>query len=459
MLNKESISGITDLPFLNTLKKNISGEVIAQGHNLYNSSRSIWNSMINRNPCIIVRCKNRNDVIEAVNCARENKLIISIKGGGHNVAGNAVCEGGLMIDMSSMKNIEVDAEKQIAFAEPGVLWKELDHATLQHNLATTGGTVSDTGIAGLTLGGGIGWLMGKHGTTCDNLLSAEMVTAAGDFIKVDKDNYPDLFWAIRGGGGNFGIVTRFEYKLHVIEPYVMGGMLLYPMEQAKEVFRFYREYVRSAPDELMSYSGFIVTPEGMPVTMLMPAWMGPIGDAEKYLSPLRNFIPPMADLISKMDYTELQSILDAAAPAGLRRYWKSGFFPELSDEVIEIILKNLETRPSLLSPILFYHIRGAAARIDSAATAFANRKDQWDFDIISQWVEADNDEENISWTRKFWKEVEPLTRGVYVNHLDSDDGKDRVKNAYGANYDRLASIKKQYDPENFFRLNNNILPA
>lgn len=415
--------------------------------------------MINRNPCIIVRCKNRNDVIEAVNCARENKLIISIKGGGHNVAGNAVCEGGLMIDMSSMKNIEVDAEKQIAFAEPGVLWKELDHATLQHNLATTGGTVSDTGIAGLTLGGGIGWLMGKHGTTCDNLLSAEMVTAAGDFIKVDKDNYPDLFWAIRGGGGNFGIVTRFEYKLHVIEPYVMGGMLLYPMEQAKEVFRFYREYVRSAPDELMSYSGFIVTPEGMPVTMLMPAWMGPIGDAEKYLSPLRNFIPPMADLISKMDYTELQSILDAAAPAGLRRYWKSGFFPELSDEVIEIILKNLETRPSLLSPILFYHIRGAAARIDSAATAFANRKDQWDFDIISQWVEADNDEENISWTRKFWKEVEPLTRGVYVNHLDSDDGKDRVKNAYGANYDRLASIKKQYDPENFFRLNNNILPA
>lgn len=426
-----AVNGTIDTPLLDTFKKSISGDVLLKGDDLYGATKMIWNKMIDRDPYVIVKCTNRDDVIASVNFARENNLIISIKGGGHNVAGNAVCQDGLMIDLSLMKKINVDVEKQVAFAEPGILWKELDKATLAHNLATTGGTVSDTGIAGLTLGGGVGWLMGKHGTTCDNLLSAEIITAAGACLKVDKDNHPDLFWAIRGGGGNFGIITGFEYQLHTVEPYVMGGMLLYPMEEAKEVFRFYRDFVRNAPDELMSYAGFMVTPDGMPVTMLMPAWMGPLEDAEKNLAPLRNFITPMADLIARMHYGELQSILDDAAPSGLRRYWKSGYFTELSDELIDIILKNLETVPSPLSPVLFYHMHGKAARVDPAATAFGNRKDQWDGSIISQWLESGNDEENILWTRTFWKEMEPLTKGVYVNHLDSDDGRDRVKNAYG----------------------------
>ncbi|MEJ7685374.1 MAG: FAD-binding oxidoreductase [Segetibacter sp.] len=319
------------------------------------------------------------------------------------------------------KAVHVDEVKRTATAEPGVIWREFDNATQQCGLATTGGTVSDTGIAGLTLGGGIGWLMGKHGTACDNLLSAEIITADGQLLKIDKDNYADLFWAIRGGGGNFGIVTKFEYQLHPVGPNIVGGMILYPMEQAKEVLQFYGDYARKTPDELIAYSGFIVTPDGVPVTMILPARMGPVDEAEKWLTPLRSFGSPIVDLINEMTYIQLQSILDAAAPSGLRRYWKSGYFPQLSDELLDIFIRNVADRPSPLSPVLFYHIRGAAARVDSTATAFANRGDQWDCDIISQWTDAADDDSNISWTRKFWKEIEPLTKGVYVNHLDADD--------------------------------------
>ncbi|MFI5156912.1 MAG: FAD-binding oxidoreductase, partial [Chitinophagales bacterium] len=399
------------------------------------------------------------DVVAAVKFARDNNLQLSVRGGGHNVAGNSVTDGGLMIDFSKMKGIEIDAEKKIARVQPGVIWKELDAATIPLGLATTGGTVSDTGVAGLTLGGGIGWLMCMHGTTCDNLLSAELVTAKGDVLHVDENNNPDLYWAIRGGGGNFGVVTSFEFRLHKVQTMVTAGMILHPMDKAKEMFRFFREYVRKAPDQLMSYSGFIVTPDGAPVAMMLPAWMGDPADAEKWLRPLRNFGQPLADMVTEMPYTSLQSILNEAAPPGLRRYWKSGYFSDLTDELIDISLRNLESRPSPMTPVLFFHLRGAATRIDSGSTAFAHRADQWDSDIISQWINSEEDEKNIAWTRKFFKEIEPLTQGVYVNHLGSDDGNDRVRNAYGPNYAKLAFIKKKYDPENFFSLNNNILPG
>ena len=436
----------------------IKGKVLTAGDAEYDNARKVWNGMIDRKPAFIAQCTNADDISECVRFAKKNNFIVSVRGGGHNVAGNAICEDGLMVDLSKMKEIKVDVDNRTATAEPGVILREFDAATMAHGLATTGGTVSDTGLAGLTLGGGLGWLMGKYGITVDNLLSAEMVLANGEQVTVDEDHHPDLFWAIRGGGGNFGIVSKFKYQLHSFGPNVVAGMILYPMEQAKAVMKFYREYARTAPDELMAYSGFIVTPDGLPVTMLLPAWLGDIEEADKHLAPLRAFGTPIADMVTEMPYTALQTILDAAAPSGIRRYWKSGYFTDLSDELLDIVLKHVATRPSPLSPVLFLHMRGAAARTATEVTAFGNRRDQWDSDIISQWLDAADDDKNISWTRNFWKEIEPLTNGVYVNHLGSDDDP-RVANAYGPNFERLKAIKKKYDPDNFFRMNNNIKPA
>jgi FAD/FMN-containing dehydrogenase len=436
----------------------IKGKVLTAGDTEYDNARKVWNAMIDRKPALIAQCTNADDIVGCVRFARKNHMIVSVKGGGHNVAGNAVCDSGLMIDLSKMKEIKVDVANKTATAEPGVILREFDAATTAHGLATTGGTVSDTGLAGLTLGGGLGWLMGKYGLTVDNLLGAEMVLANGEQVTVNEDNHPDLYWAIRGGGGNFGIVSKFKYQLHSFGPNVMAGMILYPMEQAKAVMKFYREYARTAPDELMAYSGFIVTPDGLPVTMLLPAWLGDIEEADKHLAPLRAFGTPLADMVAEMPYTSLQSILDAAAPTGIRRYWKSGYFTDLSDELIDIVLKYLATRPSPMSPVLFLHIRGAAARTPTEATAFGNRRDQWDSDIISQWLDAADDDKNITWTRNFWNEIEPLTNGVYVNHLGGDDDP-RIATAFGPNFERLKAIKKKYDPDNFFRMNNNIKPA
>jgi FAD/FMN-containing dehydrogenase len=442
---------------INELRNILGKKVLTEGEN-YDSARNVWNGMIDRKPALIVQCLSSDDVIHAMKFAKEYNLIISVKGGGHNVAGNSVCDGGLMIDFSKMKEIKIDPEKRIATAEPGVLWKEFDAATQEYLLATTGGTVSDTGIAGLTLGGGLGYLMAKYGTTSDNLLSVEIVTPGGKLLKADKNNYADLFWAVRGGGGNFGIVTKFEYQLHPFGPSVVGGMILYKMEQGKEVMQFYRDYVQKAPDELMSYFGFIVTPDGLPVTAVLPVWIGPVGEAEEHLRPLRSFGTPIADLVSEMPYTAIQSIIDAAAPTGIRRYWKSGHFTDLPDKLIDTCLQFTATRPSPFTPILFFHVRGAANKIDPSATAFVYRKDHWDFNLISQWLTPEEDEKNLEWTRDFWNAVEPFTDGVYVNHLDSDDSL-RIANAYGANFSKLKEIKKKYDPDNFLRMNNNILPG
>lgn len=436
----------------------IKGAMLQPGDAEYDNARKVWNSMIDRNPALIAQCTNADDIVECVKFARKHNMLVSVRGGGHNVAGNAVCDGGLMIDLSKMKEIKVDVANKTATAEPGVILREFDAATIQHGLATTGGTVSDTGLAGLTLGGGLGWLMGKYGITVDNLLSAEMILANGEKVTVDKDTHPDLFWAIRGGGGNFGIVSKFKYQLHEFGPNVVGGLILHPMEQGKALMQFYREFARNAPDELMAYSGFMVTPDGLPVAFVLPAWLGDPKDGEKHLAPLRSFGTPLADMVTEMPYTALQSILDAAAPAGIRRYWKSGYFTELSDQLLDIVLKHVATRPSPMTPVLFFHMRGAAARVAGDATAFGNRRDQWDSDIISQWLNAADDEKNITWTRNFWKEIEPLTNGVYVNHLGSDDDP-RVANAYGSNFENLKAIKKKYDPNNFFRMNNNIKPA
>ncbi len=440
------------------LRKKVTGNILSPGHDHYDSTRAVWNGMIDRKPAVIVQCKNTEDVVHAIRFAREHNLKVSIRGGGHNIAGNAVCDAGVMIDFSLMKKITVDPINKTATAEAGTIWNELDAATQEFGLATTGGTVSETGITGLTLGGGIGWLMSMLGSASDNLLSAELVTATGEIIHTDKDNHPDLFWAIRGGGGNFGVIVSLTFRLHPIGPMVTGGMLLYPMELAKQVMQFYREFVPTTPDELVIFAGFICTPDGIPVCALLPSWFGPQEEAEKILAPIRAFASPIADLVGPLPYTQLQKFLDAAAPKGIRRYWKSGFFSELSDELIDIQIQHLQTRPSPITPVLFFYLKGEITRINPADTAFSNRQQHWDIDIITQWTDPTEDEKNIRWTRNFWNEIQPYSNGVYVNHLDRDDAA-RLSSAYGENYLRLRKIKTQYDPENFFCMNNNIVPS
>ncbi|UFH53214.1 FAD-binding oxidoreductase [Spirosoma sp. KNUC1025] len=440
------------------LKAKFKGVLLRRGEEGYDQARAVWNGMIDKCPALIARCTSSADVVSAVRFAQKHDLLVSVRGGGHNVAGNAVCADGLMIDLSPMKAIQVDVTKRTARAEAGVLWSELDQATQQHGLATTGGTVSHTGIAGLTLGGGLGWLMGKHGLACDNLLSVEIVLANGEVLTASETTNEDLFWAVRGGGGNFGIVTSFEYQLHPVGPTVVGGMILYPQNQAKDVLRFYRDFARSTPDELMVFAALLNTPDGMPVIALLVGWFGPLSDAEHQLKPLREFGTPLADLIAEVPYLQHQAIFDAATPHGMPRYWKSGNLPEIQDDFIEIVTTQAARQPSPFSFILFFHIKGAAARVDSSKTAFGLREDQWDFDIVSQWMDPADAQTNIDWTRTFWSQVEPFTKGVYVNHLGGEDEATRVRAAYGPNYERLVALKTKYDPENFLRLNNNIVP-
>ena len=444
---------------LDSFRAGLRGELLAAGAADYNSMRAVWNGLIDKRPALIARCRGTADVIKAVNFARENGLLLSVRGGGHSVAGTALCDGGVMIDLSLMRGIRIDPVNRIARAEPGLTWKELDHETLAVGLATTGGTVSSTGIAGLTLGGGIGWQMARHGLTCDNLLSADIVTADGQVLTANASQHDDLFWAVRGGGGNFGIATSFEYQLYPMESTITGGMMLYPMEQARDVLQFYRSYSQNAPDDLTAFAGLLTTSDGHNVAAIIAAWFGPLDQAAQHLDPLRQFGVPLADLIGQIPYGHLQTMFDAAVPAGLRRYWKSGYFPELPDDLIDAIIKHAATKTSPYSLILFFHIHGKAARMAPDATAFGARARQWDFDIIPQWQASVEDRQHIEWARSFWKEVEPFTKGVYTNHLGTDDGATRVRAAYGRNYDRLVSIKRKYDPGNLFRVNNNISPS
>ncbi|GAA4467531.1 FAD-binding oxidoreductase [Nibrella saemangeumensis] len=452
------VSALLDEGAIQLFKASLQGRLLRPGDEGYDKARIVWNGMIDRRPAMIARCLQTDDVLNAVAFARRYGLLVSVKGGGHNVAGNAVCEDGLMIDLSLMNNVTVDPDKQIAVAGAGALWSDLDQETQRYGLATTGGTVSHTGIAGLTLGGGLGWLMGKHGLTCDNLLSVQLVTADARVLTASKTENKDLFWAIRGGGGNFGIVTSFMFQLHPVGPEVVGGMILYPMEQAKEVLQFYRDVARRQPDALMLFAGLLTTPDGLPVIALLVGWFGPTGEAEDRLREVRAFGNPLADLVQAMPYSQLQGMFDAGMAHGIHRYWKSGYIRQIDDAFINTILTNVAKRTSPLAVVLFLHMKGAATRIEAGETAYGLRNDQWDFDIISQWTNPDEAPEQIAWVRNFWNEIEPFTQGVYVNHLDAEDGTSRIRAAYGPNYDRLTELKAKYDPDNFFRLNNNISP-
>lgn len=437
---------------------NLRGELVRPEDDGYDTVRTVFNGMIARRPALIARCVGVADVIRGVNFARTYNLPLSVRGGGHSVAGHAVCDGGLMLDLSTMKGIRVDPVRQTAQAQAGLTLGEFDLETQQFGLATTTGVVSVTGLAGLTLGGGLGWLNGKYGLACDNVISADVVTADGQMLTASDKENEDLFWAIRGGGGNFGVVTSFEYQLHPISTVLAGG-LSYPLEKAHDVLRFYHEFASTCPDELSTVGSLGVAPDGSGVVSVSVCYCGDIETGEEVLRPLRTFGPPSDDSIQPMAYRTLQSAPDAAFPLGRQHYWKSSYLKDPSDQAIDVMVEFIGKVPSPLTGIGLQQMHGAASRMDPDATAFPHRDAHYDFLILSQWTDPADSNRNIEWTRELFEAMQPfLEGGVYVNNL-GEEGEGRTKAAYGQNYERLLDLKNKYDPTNLFRLNQNIKPT
>jgi hypothetical protein len=454
---------------INELRSRLRGPVLGPRDEGYDEARKVWNGAIDRRPAMIARCTGVADVIQAVRFGRENELLVSVRGGGHGVAGLAVADDALMIDLSPMRGIRVDPANRTVRAQAGVLWGEFDRETQAFGLATTGGIVSHTGVAGLTLGGGIGWLMRKHGLTIDNLLSVDLVTADGEFLTASEQENPDLFWGLRGGGGNFGIATSFEFRLFPAGPIVLAGPLLYRLDAAPEVLRFYRQYIEAIPDELTTILTLRKAPaapfipeaiHGVPVVGVNVCYAGPIEEGEEVLRPLRSFGSPAADLIAPKPYLTQQAFLDPTVLHGWHYYWKSLELPTLTDEIIDIVVSHAERVTSPISQSPVFQLGGAVARVGEDDTAYGRRDAGHDININSVWLEDDPEpDRHIEWARGLFRALEPFSPGVYVNFL-ADEGQDRVRAAYGpGKYDRLVALKTKYDPTNFFRLNQNIKPA
>jgi FAD/FMN-containing dehydrogenase len=448
-------------------RASLHGGLIMPGDEGYDPGRRVWNAMIDKHPALIVYCADADDVLRSVAFAQKHGLLVAVRSGGHNVAGNAVCDNGIVIDLSRMKRIEVNAAARVARAQAGLMWGEFDRATQAVGLATTGGIVSRTGIAGLTLGGGIGWLMRKHGTTCDNLLSAGIVTAKGKIVNASADENQDLFWGIRGGGGNFGIAIELGYRLHEVGP-VLGGTIYYPAERTRELLRFYRDYVQAIPDELTTMFVIMAIPNtpslrnrlgDKPLTAIHICYAGPPGVGETIVKPLREFGPPLEDAVRVMPYLELQTMLDTGAPPGQMNYWKSSYLKRLSNEAIEVLADYSGSMTSPLAQVHLQHMEGMVSRVSEGAMAFSHRDAWCALNIVTKWENPRESEKHIQWTREFEIAMRPFsTGGVYVNFL-GEEGEDRIRDAYGAaKYDRLIALKNRYDPKNFFRLNQNIKP-
>lgn len=447
------------------------GELLFAGDKDYDEARTIWNAMIDRKPAVIARCTGTNDVVKAVDFAREHNLLLSVRGGGHNVAGDAVCDGGLMIDLSLMDGVYVDPDRRTARAGPGATLGDLDRQTQLYGLATPTGIVSETGLAGLTLGGGFGWLTRKYGFTSDNLLSAQVVTADGKVLQASEEKNADLFWGLRGGGGNFGIVTSFEYKLHPVGPGVLGGMLVYDMENARSVIRFYRDFVKDAPASLGSAVVMRLAPpapfipetlHGKPVFAIVLCYTGDIKEGRHQLQALREYGKPLADRISPKPYLAVQSMLDKGQPEGLQYYSKSEYLSGLSDEAIDTTIELSLTMTSPETRVAIMQLGGAMAQIPEMATAASHRDAEFVFAINNGWKNPQDNESQIEWTRKFWKAIQPFSSGgSYVNFLSQDENENRIQAAYGSKekYERLVSLKNKYDPTNLFRMNQNIKPG
>ncbi len=447
---------------IETLAAELDGYLVREGDAQYDSARAVWNGMIDRRPALIVRCHSSQDVQRAVRFASAHTLRLSVRGSGHHVAGSAVNDGGLVIDLSEMKQIQVDAQARTARAQPGVNWGELDRATQAYGLATPGGVVSDTGIAGLTLGGGFGWLRNKYGLSSDNLISAEIVTADGRLLKTNENENADLFWALRGGGGAFGIVTSFEYRLHPVGPDVFTLFCFHDGSRARELLRFYREFIASAPDEISSFAVLAKIPasehfpaehHGKPTLLFQACYLGDPAEGERLLQPLRDIAAPLVDLSSVMPFVEMQTLWDEEYPRGeLRYYWRSTYLKTFSDEAIDRLIALIAEAPSALTTLDLWAMGGAFSRIAPDATAFAHRDAAMNIGIEANWADTADDEANIAWARRVTQELEPFsTGGQYLNFPGFfEEGEAALRQAHGSNYDRIMAIKAKYDPYHLF---------
>jgi FAD/FMN-containing dehydrogenase len=443
---------------VDAFRRDFHGQVILPGEDGYESARRIWNACIDRRPGLIARCTGVADVIHAVKFARAHDLLVAVRSGGHNVGGRALCDDGIVIDLSRMKGVFVDPRAHTVLVQGGATLGDLDRETHVYGLAVPAGVVSKTGIAGLTLGGGVGWLVRKYGLTCDNLLSCEVVTAEGSVVTASEGLNQDLFWGLRGGGGNFGIVTSFLFRAWPVST-VLGGLIVYPREQAAAVLRHYRDYIATAPEDLTAYAALMSTPDGTPAVAIIACHSGDPAEGERALRPLRNFGSPLLDTIQPMPFPAMQKLLDDANPEGGYNYWKATFVEALSDAAIDLIVEHANRARSPLSAVVVEYYGGPAGRVGTSDTAFAQRQAQYNVGIMAQWTDGASGDPHIDWARGLWDAMRPHSSGHYLLNFISEEPADVIRAAFGANHARLVELKKKYDPSNFFSLNQNVSPG
>jgi FAD/FMN-containing dehydrogenase len=436
----------------------ISGRTIGPDDPDYDGARRIWNASIDRHPGLIVRCSGVADIIHTIQFARARDVLIAVRGGGHNVAGRALCDDGIVIDLSAMKGVLVDPGQRTALVQAGATLADVDRETHVFGLAVPAGVVSRTGIAGLTLGGGVGWLVRKHGLTCDNVLAFDVVTADGVALRASAEENEDLFWALRGGGGNFGVVTSFKFRAHPVDT-VLGGLIVHPRAAAPSVIRHYRDFLATAPEDVTAYAAFVSTPEGEPAVAIAACHCGPLAEGEAVLAPLRSHGTPLLDAIGPMPFPQMQRLLDDAFPDGTHNYWKSTFLREFGDDAVDLVIEHANRMRSPLSAVVVEFYGGAAGRIGQAETAFAQRQAQFDIGFMAQWTNPEEEGMHRAWAREMYDALRPHSSGGYLLNFLDEESPDIVRAAFGANYERLAALKAKYDPTNMFSLNQNIKPA
>lgn len=454
-----SVTPTLDSATVGELAATVSGAVLQPGDDGYDDARAVHNGLIDKRPAAIVRCRTTEDVVNAVGFARAQGLEISVRGGGHNVAGRAVADGGVMIDLAEMRSVEVDPDARLARAGGGAVWGELNDAAAEHGLAVTGGAISTTGVAGYTLGGGLGWLMAKYGLAADNLEAVELVTAGGDVLDVTADSHPDLFWALRGGGGNFGVATSLTFRLHPLST-ITGGLIAHPFDAAGDMLRFYRDAVAGCSDDLNVFAALVHAPDGSGTKLaaMVACHAGGPDQAEAELAPFKEWGSPLLVDVGPMPYPVINTILDAAYPKGVLNYWLSSFVTGLSDGLIETLIERFSSVPSPMTAILLEHFHGAVTRIAPTDAAVPHREEGWNLLLPSEWADPADTEANIRWTKETFAALsEHFASRRWLNYL-GDDQDSGIRNAYGPNYDRLVEVKRRYDPDNVFHLNHNIVP-
>ncbi|WP_088344363.1 MULTISPECIES: FAD-binding oxidoreductase [Rhodomicrobium] len=442
---------------VDAFRAEFKGQLILPGDAAYDTARRIWNASIDKRPGLIARCSGAADVVAAVKFARANDLLVAVRGGGHNVGGRATCDDGIVIDLSAMKGIIVDPRSRTVQAQAGATLAELDRETHLYGLAVPAGTMSKTGIAGLTLGGGVGWLVRKYGLSCDNVLSFEVVTAEGKLVTASPTANEDLYWGLRGGGGNFGIVTSFHYRAHPVST-VLGGLIIYPRDQSAAVVRNYREFMKTAPEELTAYAGFITTPDGMPAVGVVLCWCGDLAEGERVVKPLRSFGSPAMDAVQPMPFPVMQTLLDGAFPDGSRNYWKTAFLKQLSDEAIDTLIDRVNRAKSPMTGVVIEFYGGAPGRIGAGDTAYAQRGQEYNIIIAAQWADPAESELHTAWARDTFDAMQPFSSGGYLLNMMGEEKPEAIRQAFGGNYGRLVELKAKYDPTNFFSLNQNVAP-